>query len=57
MKIVASGEGFRWIEIKRALEAKYGKIPNNTLSNFIEKDNELYKITDPILKIGISKYL
>lgn len=66
LKIVASSDGLRWSEIKRALEARMGKIPNNTLSNilenlvnqgFLEKANEGYSITDPILKIGILKHL
>lgn len=66
LKIVASANQLRWSGIKRALEAKEGKIPNNTLSNilknlmdqgFLEKTNEEYRITDPILKTGILKYL
>lgn len=66
LKIVASGSGLKWTEIKRALEAKFGKIPNNTFSNIIknlinqgliEKDNELYSVTDQILRIGILRYL
>ncbi|MEM1550041.1 MAG: ATP-binding protein [Candidatus Methanomethylicia archaeon] len=66
LKIVASGSGLRWSEIKRALEAKYGRIPNNTLSNIIrnllnqgliERDDELYKVSDQILRISILRYL
>ncbi|MEM1547116.1 MAG: ATP-binding protein [Candidatus Methanomethylicia archaeon] len=66
LKIVASSEGLRWSEIKRAFEAKHGRIPNNTLSNIIknlvnqgllEKIDDYYEVTDPILKIGISRYL
>ncbi|MEM0054355.1 MAG: ATP-binding protein [Nitrososphaeria archaeon] len=66
LKIVASSDSLRWSEIKRALEARMGKIPNNTLSNilenlvnqgFLEKANEGYSIADPILKIGILKHL
>lgn len=66
LKIVASGTSFNWSEIKRGIEAKLGKIPNNTLSNiihnlvnqgFLEKTGGEYTIPDPILRNGIIKYL
>lgn len=66
LKIVAGGSNLKWSEIKRGVEAKLGKIPNNTLSNilknlidqgFLVKVNGEYSITDPILRAGILKYL
>jgi len=47
------------------VEARLGKIPNNTLatiiknlmdSGFIKRENEEYEITDPVLQQGIRKY-
>lgn len=55
----------RWSEIKRGVEARHGRIPNNTLSamlknlvdsGFLEKDGETYRISDPVLKHGIRKF-
>jgi AAA+ ATPase superfamily predicted ATPase len=66
LKIVASRNSSRWSEIKRALEAKLGKIPNNVLSNILrnlvdqgllERTNGMYEIADPILRTGILRHL
>ena len=66
LKIVASSDGSRWSEIKRAMEAKFGRIANNIFSNMmknlvnqglIEKENGIYRISDPVLKLGILRYI
>ncbi len=65
LKIIASLGKARWSEIKRGVEARLGKIPNNTLatiiknlmdSGFIKREDEEYEITDPVLQQGIRKY-
>jgi len=65
LKIIATLGKARWSEIKRGVEARLGKIPNNTLatiiknltdSGFIEKEGGEYKITDPVLSQGIRKF-
>ena len=64
LKIIATLGKARWSEIKRGVEARLGKIPNNTLasilknltdSGFIEREREEYKITDPVLSHGLRK--
>ncbi|MEM3406946.1 MAG: ATP-binding protein [Nitrososphaerota archaeon] len=66
LKIIATLNEAKWSDVKRGIEAKLGRIPNNTLSSiirnlmdlgFIEKSNEAYRITDPILRNGILRFL
>ncbi|MDK2877237.1 MAG: uncharacterized protein PWQ22_1647 [Archaeoglobaceae archaeon] len=66
LKIIATLDSARWSDVKRGLEAKLGKIPNNTLSailknlvdlGFVEKLDNEYRIADPILKNGVLRYL
>lgn len=66
LKVAANLGAARWIEIKRAIEAKLGRIPNNALSTiiknlvdsgFMEKADGKYRISDPVLRNGIRKFL
>jgi len=65
LKTIATLGRARWSEVKRGVEARLGRIPNNTLatiiknlvdSGFIRKENEEYEIADPVLQHGIRKY-
>ncbi|MCR6668640.1 MAG: ATP-binding protein [archaeon YNP-WB-040] len=65
LKAIALTHPARWTQIKRWVEAKLGKIPNNTLTaiiknlmdaGFVEKTLEGYVISDPILRNGIIKF-
>ena len=65
LKTIASLGSARWSHIKRGIEARLGRIPNNTLStilknliasSFIEKVDEEYRITDPVLQHGIRRF-
>ncbi|RZN61008.1 MAG: ATP-binding protein [Thermoproteota archaeon] len=65
LRIIATLEHARWAQIKRGVEARIGRIPNNTLSSilrnlvdsgFLEKVKEGYKIADPVLRSGILSY-
>lgn len=62
LKVVATLHRARWSDVKRGIEAKLGKIPNNTLSailrnlvnlGFMDKEGEFYSIADPVLRSGI----
>jgi AAA+ ATPase superfamily predicted ATPase len=65
LRIIATLGHARWAQIKRGVEARIGRIPNNTLSSilrnlvdsgFLEKVKEGYKIADPVLRSGILSY-
>ena len=66
LRVVATYDGMRWSRVKRGVEARLGRIPNNTFSamlknltdlGFLEKKDDKYKISDPILRIGIERFL
>lgn len=66
LKVVSNLGNARWIEIKRGIESRLGRIPNNTLSTIIgnlvdqgliEKIDETYRPCDPIVRKGILKFL
>ena len=66
MKVVANLGRASWSEIKRGVESKMGKIPNNTLSKIIRnlvdsgvliKKMDGYEVGDPLLRRGILGYL
>jgi AAA+ ATPase superfamily predicted ATPase len=65
LKAVALTNPAKWIQIKRWVEARLGRIPNNTLttiirnlvdSGFVEKTLDGYVISDPILRNGIIRF-
>ena len=62
LRTIASSDQARWSEIKRGVEARLGRIPNNTLANIlrnlvdsglIERHQAGYTIPDPALKNGV----
>ncbi|PSN90419.1 hypothetical protein B9Q08_04685, partial [Candidatus Marsarchaeota G2 archaeon ECH_B_SAG-M15] len=62
LRTIASNEQARWSEIKRGVEARLGRIPNNALANIlrnlvdsglIERGQTGYAIPDPALKNGV----
>jgi AAA+ ATPase superfamily predicted ATPase len=66
LKTVATLKRASWVEIKRGIEAKLGGIPDPTLANilknlvdsgFLVKEDEGYRIADPILEYGVLAYL
>jgi AAA+ ATPase superfamily predicted ATPase len=65
LRIIALTHPAKWIQIKRGVEARIGRIPNNTLttiiknlmdSGFVEKTLDGYVISDPILRNGIIRF-
>jgi AAA+ ATPase superfamily predicted ATPase len=65
LKIIALTHPAKWVQIKRGVEARIGRIPNNTLttiiknlmdSGFVEKTLDGYVISDPILRNGIIRF-
>ena len=65
LRVIALAQPARWAQIKRWVEARMGRIPNNTLasiiknlvdSGFVEKALEGYVISDPMLRNGIIKF-
>jgi len=65
LKAVALTNPAKWAQIKRWVEARLGRIPNNTLttiirnlvdSGFVEKTLDGYVISDPILRNGIIRF-
>src|SRR5579875_319139 len=62
LRTVASGDQVRWSEIKRGVEARLGRMPNNALANIlrnlvdsglIERRQSGYAVPDPALKNGV----
>lgn len=65
MKIVANLGNAKWSDIKRGIEAKLGRVPNNTLSTilrnlvdsgFLEKVEGVYRIPDPVLRDALLEF-
>jgi len=65
LRIIALAQPARWAQIKRGVEARVGRIPNNALasitknlvdSGFVEKALNGYAISDPVLRNGIIKF-
>lgn len=66
LKTVATLKKASWTEIKRSIEARLGRIPDPSLANilknlmdsgFLVKEDEKYRIADPILEYGVLSYL
>lgn len=65
LRVIALTHPAKWTQIKRWVEVRLGRIPNNTLttiiknlvdSGFVEKTLDGYVISDPILRNGIIRF-
>ena len=65
LRVVAVLGEARWSEVKRGVEARLGRIPNNTLaamlgnlvdSGFLEKGVGGYRTADPVLEHGVRRF-